>query len=147
MRRRVGILLLLGFIAIAVFGFIAIGHLHESAAHGDCIAAISQGVRGCADEGESATSLLFHLRTFKSYSQALLVSILALSVLITFALLRLVPVQSASLLISSRGLDLRPVAMIVKIYGRSRAHIVYWLSLLEARDKYARNWVHDMLIL
>ena len=60
--------LLVGFIGIAVFGFLAINH-GGSHGHSGCLAAVAKGT-DCPYETGTAASVAFHLDTFKGFSTA-----------------------------------------------------------------------------
>lgn len=88
MKSALTILLITGFVSVAVFGFIGIGHINEAAHHG-CLAALSQN--GICPSASSAplTAAFSHLNILKSFSLALLNSAFLLLSLAGIALFRL----------------------------------------------------------
>lgn len=132
-RKNIGRVLLASFFAVAVFGFVAMGD-GEGHTHGGCIAATASGVRSCQDSGESAASLLFHIKTFKSFSQALSISLVVLAVFVLVELFALKQL-AAEKLFNSWGRVCGMVKRIegVQLYQRTRARIIYWLALHESR--------------
>ena len=84
MQQRGATLILISFIAIAVFGILAMGHTQ---AHGDSCLATMAGNATCATENPLA-SLNFHLSTFKSFSQTTLATFLTLALMLLMLLWR-----------------------------------------------------------
>lgn len=83
MKFALAIISIIGFVSVAVFGFMAIGHINEMA-HNGCLAALSQnGVCPSATSAPLAAAFS-HLNILRSFSSALLnnvVLLLALAVL------------------------------------------------------------------
>lgn len=69
MKSLLILLLSSGFIAVAVFGFVAMHH--EDGNHTGCIAEKAQGVSACAEEN-LLTFVSFHLETVKRFGTAIL---------------------------------------------------------------------------
>ncbi len=83
MRRRIAVLLLLSFIAVGVFGLIAMGMGSEHE-HSGCIAATASQT-ACPASEDSGSVIAFHLEAFKSFSQTTsgsLLTVLAQAVLL-----------------------------------------------------------------
>ncbi|MBI2552753.1 hypothetical protein HYW17_05645 [Candidatus Uhrbacteria bacterium] len=130
-RRNIGIILLVSFIAIAVFGFIAMGG-GSGHAHGGCIAATANGLPSCPGSGENTESLLFHIQTFKSFSQALIGATLLLVGLFLAAR------SSQERLISDEpkaewACSCARVIRLAQLWQKTRQRIIYWLALHESR--------------
>ena len=128
MKRAFIAFLIISFIAIAVFGFVSIGHTDGNVG---CIAETSQGV--CPMEGSSLGTAFFHLNSFKSFSTALittdsLISLItiALSALI-YALFALSHTSESPILarVSYKIADKGP------IISASKSRILSFLSLFE----------------
>lgn len=132
LRRNISVILLASFISIAVFGFVAMGEGYGHS-HSGCIAATAGGVRGCQDSGEGAETLLFHLRTFKSFSQALGISILALAILCLVALAGLIRTIAETRSTLGHPFYITDTGLTARIYQKTRARIIYWLALHESR--------------
>src|SRR3989338_5354538 len=65
MKNTLAIYIILSFVALAVFGFTAMGH--EGSAHAGCVAAASQSA-DCPGETGALEFAAFHLRAFRSFS-------------------------------------------------------------------------------
>ena len=83
MRRTLSMLLIVGFVGVAVFGFVSMGHI-DGRSYDSCIAAAVQGI-ACVEE---SSSYLFHFGAYKSFSTITLEgdSNLALELALIFAL-------------------------------------------------------------
>ena len=88
MKLALTILLITGFVSVAVFGFIGISHITE-AAHQGCLAALSQNGICPSATSLPLSSAFYHLNILRSFSVALIVNaalILALAAVVLFAL-------------------------------------------------------------
>lgn len=80
MKSALAIISIIGFVSVAVFGFLAIGHINEMA-HRGCLAALSQnGICPSASNAPLAAAFS-HLNILKSFSSALLSNSVLLLVL------------------------------------------------------------------
>ncbi len=70
MKSLLTIVLLIGFVGVAVFGFAGVSHGASDAHDSGCIMALAQGA-DCPTEERAADFLAFHLGTFKSFSTAI----------------------------------------------------------------------------
>lgn len=73
MRLILTIALILSFIAIAVFGVLAMNHGQGLAGHGRCIAATAERL-DCPGESNPLAFIIFHIDAFKNFSTAVLAS-------------------------------------------------------------------------
>ncbi|MDO8557426.1 MAG: hypothetical protein Q7R98_03100 [Candidatus Jorgensenbacteria bacterium] len=82
MKQVFAVLIVLGFLGVAVFGFYAMHHGQN------CIAMAAQGLIGCPLTNAAASSVNFHIDAFRSFSSAVFSaeSIAISFVLILFAL-------------------------------------------------------------
>ncbi|OGL64817.1 hypothetical protein A3B21_03795 [Candidatus Uhrbacteria bacterium RIFCSPLOWO2_01_FULL_47_24] len=141
MRKVIGILLLSSFIGIAVFGFIAMGH---TLTHGGCIASAAQGMNGCMEQGTGTGSVFFHLKIFKSFSQALITSAL-LALIASFILLGRVMYFNANEIDTTKGQSISFFTIMnAQIWMRARGRFTRWLALHESSENYAPQWVHGI---
>lgn len=145
MRKAFLAILLVAFIAIAVFGFLAMGHGGDGHVHGGCIAATARGNACEAD----ALDFFFHIGIFKSFSQAMVGGAMILIALLVFLLgmartvshtLRLSVFRPPSLWDALRY-RIRMLSGIVRY--RARAYFVKWYSLQRGDADYALRGVHD----
>jgi hypothetical protein len=93
MNSAITSLLIISFLAVAVFGFIAIGH-------DGCIAALVAG-GVCPTEGDMLALTASHFQIFKSFSTAIFSLLLALSLAI-WLLLRLLPTRLPIIVLPQR---------------------------------------------
>lgn len=77
MKSALTILLITGFVSVAVFGFIGIGHIDEMAHHG-CLAALSQNGTCPSATSLPLASAFYHMDILRGFSTALLSSALLL---------------------------------------------------------------------
>ena len=68
MRRTIGLVLVISFIAVGVFGLAAMGLVGEHA-HNGCIAATASRIP-CPASENSDGAIAFHLEAFKNFSRA-----------------------------------------------------------------------------
>ena len=127
MKQLGAALILVSFIAIAVFGIIAMGHTqgHETS----CLAKMA-GNATCATENPLA-SLNFHLTTFKSFSQTTLATFLTLILMLLMLLWRptflvLIPAQASKQ--TSRNYSLQDTQL------PNQRMLQRWLARHELRD-------------
>ena len=73
--RGIAFIILVSFIAIAVFGFVGMGMDHGEM-HRGCIAAQAQGTAACPGDRDPMGALRFHLDAFKGFSTATVVGVL-----------------------------------------------------------------------
>lgn len=73
MKSALTTLLIIGFVSVAVFGFIGIGHISE-AAHYGCLAALSQNGICPSTSATPLAAAFSHLNILRSFSSALLTS-------------------------------------------------------------------------
>lgn len=141
--RSISCILLISFIAIAVFGFSAMGHAYAGHTHGGCIAAIAQGLRECSNEGESAQSSLAHIATFKEFSQSVTDDSLVLAVFLAMVVLLAL---TASLVASQTPVScLRYFSNFTRhqqILAYARAPFLRWLALHNLRSDQDLTRVH-----
>lgn len=88
MKSVLTILLITGFVSVAVFGFIGIGHINEAAHHG-CLAALSQNGICPSASGAPLAAAFSHMNILRSFSTALLANALLLLALAAAALFAL----------------------------------------------------------
>ncbi|MBI2639488.1 MAG: hypothetical protein HYW90_01180 [Candidatus Sungbacteria bacterium] len=67
MKPLFTLFVLIGFVGIAVFGFMIMGHGND---HGGCIVAIAKGI-DCPEGWNTFSFAKFHLDTFRSFSAAI----------------------------------------------------------------------------
>ena len=135
--------LIISFIAIAVFGFSAMGHAYAGHTHGGCIAAIAQGLRGCSNQGESAQSSFAHIATFKGFSQSVTANSLVLAgFLAMVVLLALTASWIASQTPVSRLRYFSNFTLQQQILAYARAPFLRWLALHELRSDHDLTRVH-----
>ncbi len=75
--KYASIVLLFGFVGVAVFGFLAMNHVGAEG-HGGCLAAQARNTE-CPGSGDSDLGL-FHINAFKSFSLAIVLAVLSLAV-------------------------------------------------------------------
>lgn len=85
MKSALATISIIGFISVAVFGFVGIGHISE-AAHYGCLAALSQNGICPSTSAAPLEAAFSHLNILRSFSTALLTNILILLVLAFTAL-------------------------------------------------------------
>ncbi len=84
MHRITAIVLVIGFLTLAVFGFAAMGH-GEGHSRNVCVAAASQAAP-CPEEGSVAWAF-FHVAAFKGFSTALVSASVLAALLVLAALI------------------------------------------------------------
>ncbi|MBI4434587.1 hypothetical protein HY635_02110 [Candidatus Uhrbacteria bacterium] len=115
------------FLAVAVFGFIAMAHGTE---HGvGCLAATANGAM-CPSASDPIADVAFHVGTWRSFTAGTLVSVtlllLAVIIVFVFERWRRIPrVLPVALIVSQRCAPL---------LGRPPAAFRRWLALHERRD-------------
>ena len=126
MQRQLAILSLAAFIALAVFGFFAMGHAEGT--HGACLGAIAQSA--LCPNGSPLAWAAFHLNAFRIFTTANLINLAILIMLAAFAWSVLWTRQFFDQLELSR-------AYVRQVPDRRLAAQYSWLSwlaLLERRD-------------
>ncbi len=123
--RSIAIVLLISFLAIGVFGFVAMGHT-------GCIMSIATQ-NSCMQGRDPIDTFASHFKAYKSFSMAALTEILAVAL---FAVLRVVRrvkrldtvVRADESRASGRILEKRTVVHKIK------QRLLAWLSIQERRD-------------
>lgn len=133
MQKTFPVILLAAFLSIAVFGFMAMGEAQNGHTHGGCIAATAKGARSCQAAGEGAEALLFHIRTFKSFSQALLAGILVFAMFYFIARYGRLRLAEEAQSLAYHWLSAPAVMRFVQFWQGMRRRIMYWLALHESR--------------
>ncbi len=132
-------LLLITFISIAVFGFVAMGSTGTEHAHNGCIAATAR-VSTCESV---AYDFLFHISVFKSFSQAMIGSsmILIALMLFLFGISQSAPDRIVSLVsyIRCNGQASRYRIQVLSdiLQYRARAYFMKWCSLQRGDAQHA----------
>lgn len=86
MKSALAVISIIGFASIAVFGFLAIGHINEMA-HRGCLAALSQNGICPSASNVPLAAAFSHLNILKSFSTALLGNSISLLVLMILAVI------------------------------------------------------------
>ena len=131
MKSLLTIVLLIGFVGVAVFGFAGVSHGASDAHDSGCIMALAQGA-DCPTEERAADFLAFHLGTFKSFSTAIFGEP-ALASLLTLILL------AAFIAAAALASDATPSRSVAHFRHRWREflcavkqrRLLFWLSLRE----------------
>lgn len=127
MRKLIGIIALVSFAALAVFGFLGM-NMADMSGHADCIATSVNG-GACPITGNPIDYAGFHISAFLSFSTAYVVTIvLALAAVFIFIALQF-----------GLPLDLAPPRALAAIYNAQSAPTFWrpfrrWLAQLEKRD-------------
>lgn len=124
-RGYFAIILLVSLISIGVFGFLGMG------GHRACLAATFEGMPACPAQGVGFGDALFHIETFKSFSQAVGTAavVLLLLIVLTIAGMRSIPVHLPSLTTYAQG-----TVQLEEIRLHSCQRMQRWLTLHEKRD-------------
>lgn len=125
MRNALVIFIIASVIGIAVFGFLGMG------GHRACIAATFEGMPACPAQGVGFDDALFHIETFKSFSQAVSVAAMAL---LALSVLTIAMVWFAQAHLQAITASTRSTMRLEEIRLRSRKRIQRWLTLHEKRD-------------
>lgn len=127
-------ILLIGFVGIALFGFIGMPHQMSGHSGSDCLASFVVGSSLCPDGNNSFSYAFYHIQAYQFFSKAIIAS---------FALILLAIVSSLILLFVLRNFDIWLVFKNHIIYLKKRLdeivdslhssfrNFIRWLSLLE----------------
>ncbi|MDO8505931.1 MAG: hypothetical protein Q7S48_05165 [bacterium] len=124
-------LLLITFISIAVFGFLAMGHASNGHMHGGCIAAAARASTCESDADDS----FFHINVFKSFSQAMISSaMLFISALLFLFWISQLARKTVTSLVSYLYAVGEPLRYRMRIFSgmlryRARVYFMKWCSL------------------
>ncbi|MBI2624366.1 hypothetical protein HYW67_02625 [Candidatus Parcubacteria bacterium] len=129
MDRLTAILLVVGFISIAVFGFIAMGH-GEGHNQYACVAAASQAAP-CPQDGPVAWAL-FHAAAYKGFSTAVIsVAVLAMLLAAVIAIFAFAVLVNAA---AARGVLRMQISAVWESVAVSGQRLLKWLTICEKRD-------------
>lgn len=145
MRNAFLATLLVAFIAIAVFGFLAMGHTSKGYVHGGCIAATARASTCETD----AYNFFFHISVFKSFSQAMVGGAMILLALLIF-LRAMVHTSARTVRLSVvrlpsvwEALRYRICMLLGILWYRARAGFIGWCSLKRGDVDYMLPRVYD----
>lgn len=113
-------ILLLSFLGVAVFGFVAMGH-QQWIAHRECLVDIAV-VAGCPAQDDLS---IFHARTFQSFSIAVFAAFAAFIVLVVTAAFAESSLQAGTQTYITKLQNVLP---------RFRESLIGWLKIFEKRD-------------
>ncbi len=124
MKSLLAIFLIFGFLSVAVFGFLAVGH--EGQGHVNCLAALSNGFT-CVENSPIALAN-FHLSALKNFSTAIFENISA----IVFALVLLLVLAGVAVFRDAKiSFASRTAFYFENIIFSGANRIIHWLSLHE----------------
>lgn len=123
-RNVIVIFIIASVTAVAVFGFLGMS------GHNACIAATFEGLPACPAQGAGFGDALFHIETFKSFSQAVSVAAIALLVLSVLAIALVWFGHTRLPMLAYAPNTIRRE----EIRFHSRKHTRKWFSLHEKRD-------------
>ncbi len=125
MKLSLTIFLILGFVGLAVFGFLWMDPMQQNCCHKFCIADLVQG-GACPEPNNPFRIFNYHISAFQSFSQALLLIITLLALSVLFFNLK-------SKILNPKSLGIATFVQQAEIFGFKR-HFQNWLKLLEKRD-------------
>ena len=136
MRNLFIIFVALGFIGVAVFGFLAMSDHSPGHDFGNCIATLQRGTNCSALEG-SVSFASFHLNAFKVFSSAN--SVTSNMSLMFFLSVFVFSIILAKRLFNFETLNYKPVAVLAYSSGREfhvslETDFRSWIALHEKRD-------------
>ncbi|MBM2818010.1 MAG: hypothetical protein HW401_600 [Parcubacteria group bacterium] len=78
-------ILLIGFVGVALFGFVWMPHQMSDHVGSDCIASLVVGKSLCPDGNNSFSYAFYHFQAYEFFSNAVIVSVAAVLAIIAFA--------------------------------------------------------------
>jgi len=128
MKRLFVLLIVISFVAIAVFGFL--GMDHDNMAGGGCLASAANG-SPCPEKANPFAVAFFHLNAFAKFGTALLVENLMLLFSILVALFAILTIWGTGFKLQKQELtgfsSFRSLSVQYNSFARK---IAYWLTLL-----------------
>ena len=134
MKKYLATILLIGFVGVAIFGFMWMPHQMSDHAGSDCIASLVVGKSLCPDGNNSFSYAFYHFQAYEFFSSAIIVSVAAVLAIIAFAFI---------LTFALKNFDPRSISRKQIIYLKKRLieiadslhsnlkNFIRWLSLLE----------------
>ena len=78
-------MLLIGFVSVAIFGFVWMPHQMSEHSGSDCIASLIVGKSLCPDGNNSFSYAFYHFQAYEFFSNVIIASVAAVLAIIAFA--------------------------------------------------------------
>ncbi len=136
--KQITIILLIGFVGMALFGFIGIGMSHHVSAHSssdsDCLASFVVGNSVCPDGNDSFSHAFYHIQAYQFFSSTLISSVIVIVSILASVFLLAFAFKIFDAYFTSRSktayLRKRLTETIDSLHSSAR-NFIRWLSLLE----------------
>lgn len=128
------LILLIGFIGIALFGFIGIPHQMSEHSSSDCIASFVVNKSLCPDENNTFSYAFYHIQAYQFFSNALIISLLVISALFVGVFIFSFSLRDffAQFVLKNQIICLKKrLIEIIDSLRSSSGNFIRWLSLLE----------------
>lgn len=127
-------ILLIGFVSIALFGFIGIPHQMSGHSGSDCLASFVVGSSLCPDGNNSFSYAFYHIKAYQFFSNALISSFSIILAFITLAFVLTFifrEVDSRFVLRNQIFYLKKRLVEIADSLHSSSSNFIRWLSILE----------------
>src|SRR3989338_8071977 len=85
MKKYLATILLIGFLGVAMFGFMWMPHQMSSHSGSDCLASLVVNKSLCPDGDSTFSYAFYHFQAYEFFSSAIIVSVAAVLTIIAFA--------------------------------------------------------------
>ena len=132
--KFVALILLIGFVGVAIFGFVWMPHQMSGHSGSDCIASLVVGKSLCPDGNNTFSYAFYHFQAYEFFSNAIIVSVAAVLALIAFAFILTSVLKNFDPLFVSRNQIIYLKKRLIEITDSLCSNLknfIRWLSLLE----------------
>jgi hypothetical protein len=134
MKKYLATILLIGFVGVAIFGFMWMPHQMSGHSGSDCIASLVVGKSLCPDGNNTFSYAFYHFKAYEFFSNAIIVSAVAVLAIIAFAFILTFVLKNFDPLSISRNQIIslkKRLFEIIDSLCSSYKNLIRWLSLLE----------------
>ena len=127
-------ILLIGFVGVAIFGFVWMPHQMSGHSGSDCIASLVVGKSLCPDGDSTFSYAFYHFQAYEFFSSAIIVSVAAVLAIIAFAFILTFVLKNFDPLFVSRNhitYIKKRLFEITDSLCSSYKNLIRWLSILE----------------
>ena len=132
--KFVALILLIGFVGVAIFGFVWMPHQMSGHSGSDCIASLVVGKSLCPDGNNTFSYAFYHFQAYEFFSNAIIVSVAAVLAIIAFAFILTSVLKNFDPLFVSRNQIIYLKKRLIEITDSLCSNLknfIRWLSLLE----------------